>query len=87
MIKQRVSKTQSSLARPTIDVKSLLRLESLQIDHDGVGRTWGVGRGLGVTLGVGLGVGLAVGVELGVAVGLGVGVGPPCAQYLPPLLK
>jgi len=83
MIKQRVSKTQSSLARPTIDVKSLLRLESLQIDHDGVGRTWGVGRGLGVTLGVGL----AVGVELGVAVGLGVGVGPPCAQYLPPLLK
>jgi hypothetical protein len=51
--------------------------------HDRVGRGCGVERGLGVTLGVA--VGFAVGV--GVVVGVGVSVGPPCAQYLPPLLK
>ena len=44
-----------------------------------------MGRGRGVTLGVAVGVGVALGV--GDAVGVGVGGGPPCAQYLPPVLK
>ena len=41
------------------------------------GRGAGVGRGRGVGVPLGVGVGVAV----------GVGVGPPCAQYLPPVLK
>ena len=58
----------------------------------GVGRGRGVGVhlpvhavGVGVAVGVPVGVGVAVGVDD--AVGVGVGVGPPCAQYLPPVLK
>ena len=43
-----------------------------------------VGDAVGVILGVVVGVG--VGLALAVAVGVGVGEGPPCAQYLPPLL-
>ena len=42
------------------------------------------GRGAGVGRGLGEGVGL--GVEVGVAVGVRRWRGPPCAQYLPPLL-
>ena len=49
----------------------------------------GVGVGVGVAVGVGdaVGVGVGVRVAVGVAVAVGVGVGPPCAQYLPPVLK
>ena len=45
-----------------------------------------MGRVLGVALGLGVavGVGVVVGVPLGV--GVGVGDGPPCGQYLPPVL-
>jgi hypothetical protein len=69
----------------------------------GLGRGTGLGRGLGVGLDRGVSVGVAVGVTVAVAVAVGVavavavavgvgvtvgvGVGPPCAQYLPPVLK
>jgi hypothetical protein len=61
----------------------------------GAGFTLGVGVGLGVDVSVGVGVAVAVpegvavavAVGIGLAVGVGVGEGPPCAQYLPPVLK
>jgi hypothetical protein len=68
----------SATCSPAIQFASIGRNAS---HRDGVGRGFGVGRGLGVTLGV------AVGVAVGVGVTVGVGVRPPCAQYLPPLLK
>lgn len=64
----------------------------------GVDVAVGVGVAVGVTVAAAVGVGLGgvtvgvtvavpVGVGVGLAVGVGVGEGPPCAQYLPPVLK
>jgi len=48
-----------------------------------------VGVAVGVALGVlvGVAVAVAVAIAVGVGVDVGVGVGPPCAQYLPPVLN